>query len=307
MLKSARRLGIPTGICVASWDNLTNKGLLKFVPDRVFVWNEDQVREATDLHGIPKERVRATGAGLFDEWFERRPSRTAEQFAVTVGLDPSRPFVVVPLLVAADRAPGRGRVRHRLARGVARKWGRARPGARRSRPPSSVRSRQVAQSAISPELGAVVWPRAGAYTVAGRRSRRLLRHPGAQRRRRRDQHHGDDRGGRGRQERTHRPSSGVRARERRCTSAICSPRTAASCTSPTRSTSTSRSSARYWPPRTTSCGGASSSNSFDRTESTGRRRRSSQKRSRSWHGLEVAAGAARFVVAAAGARCRGGV
>src|SRR5205823_4756081 len=93
LLKSARRLGIPNGICVASWDNLTNKGLLKFVPDRVFVWNEDQVREATELHGIPEERVRACGAGLFDEWFERRPSRTAEGFARAVGLEPGRPFV----------------------------------------------------------------------------------------------------------------------------------------------------------------------------------------------------------------------
>src|SRR5262249_56446270 len=43
--------------------------------------------------GIPEERVRATGAGLFDEWFERRPSRTRNEFARTVGLDQGRPFV----------------------------------------------------------------------------------------------------------------------------------------------------------------------------------------------------------------------
>src|SRR5581483_3142096 len=36
-LKSARRLGIPAASCVASWDNLTNKGLLKWTPERVFV------------------------------------------------------------------------------------------------------------------------------------------------------------------------------------------------------------------------------------------------------------------------------
>ena len=34
-LKSARRLGIPAATVVASWDNLTNKGLIKVVPDRV--------------------------------------------------------------------------------------------------------------------------------------------------------------------------------------------------------------------------------------------------------------------------------
>ncbi len=53
VLKSARRLGIPTAVFVTSWDNLTNKGALKFVPDRVLVWNEAQAREAVELHHVP--------------------------------------------------------------------------------------------------------------------------------------------------------------------------------------------------------------------------------------------------------------
>ena len=57
LLKSARALGIPAGIFVTSWDNLTNKGSLKFVPERVFVWNEVQARDAVELHRIPRERV----------------------------------------------------------------------------------------------------------------------------------------------------------------------------------------------------------------------------------------------------------
>src|SRR6266508_600619 len=93
-LKSARRLRIPAATCVASWDNLTNKGLLKFVPERVFVWNEVQRREATELHGIPAERVVVTGAQLFDPWFERRPSMTREEFVRRIGLDPGRPYVL---------------------------------------------------------------------------------------------------------------------------------------------------------------------------------------------------------------------
>jgi hypothetical protein len=94
LLKSARHLGIPTGVCVASWDNLTNKGLLRFVPERVFVWNEVQRQEAVELHGIPAERVVATGAQLFDEWFERQPSCSREAFASKVGLDPAEPYVL---------------------------------------------------------------------------------------------------------------------------------------------------------------------------------------------------------------------
>jgi hypothetical protein len=93
-LKSARRLRIPAGICVASWDNLTNKGLLKVASERVFVWNEVQRREAIDLHGIPGDRVVATGAQLFDEWFARRPTSPREEFLGKIGLDPGRPYVL---------------------------------------------------------------------------------------------------------------------------------------------------------------------------------------------------------------------
>ena len=93
-LKSARSLRIPAAACVASWDNLTAKGLLKFSPERVFVWNDVQREEAVTWHGIPPDRVVATGAQRFDKWFEQRPSGSREEFMATVGLDPDQPYVV---------------------------------------------------------------------------------------------------------------------------------------------------------------------------------------------------------------------
>jgi hypothetical protein len=36
---AAQAAGIRTAVCIASWDNLTNKGLLRVRPDRVMVWN----------------------------------------------------------------------------------------------------------------------------------------------------------------------------------------------------------------------------------------------------------------------------
>jgi hypothetical protein len=93
LLKSARRLGIPSGVFITSWDSLTNKGSLKFRPERVLVWNEIQAREAVELHGIPRERVQLTGAHVFDEWFERRPSRSREPFLSELGLDPGNPYL----------------------------------------------------------------------------------------------------------------------------------------------------------------------------------------------------------------------
>ena len=93
-LRAAKRLGIRTGYPVLSWDNLTNKGLLRDVPDRVFVWNEVQADEAVELHGVPRDQVVVTGAQPFDHWFECAPSRSREEFCAEVGLPAERPFAV---------------------------------------------------------------------------------------------------------------------------------------------------------------------------------------------------------------------
>ena len=89
-IKAARALGIPCGLCVHSWDNLTNKGLIHAVPERVFVWNEAQRKEAVDLHAIPDANVVVTGAPTYDQWFTRRPSTTREEFCRKVGLPAER-------------------------------------------------------------------------------------------------------------------------------------------------------------------------------------------------------------------------
>jgi hypothetical protein len=93
-LRAARQRGIPTALCVWSWDHLSSKALIRECPDRVFVWNDTQKREATELHRVPGDRVVVTGAQCFDHWFERTPSRTRDAFCAQVGLDPGRPFVL---------------------------------------------------------------------------------------------------------------------------------------------------------------------------------------------------------------------
>ena len=74
VIKSAQRRGIPTALCVASWDHLTTKGLIRVEPDLVAMWNEEQRAEAIEYHGTPAERLVVTGAQPFDRWFERRPT-----------------------------------------------------------------------------------------------------------------------------------------------------------------------------------------------------------------------------------------
>lgn len=94
VVRAARALGIPTVFCVASWDNLTNKGLVREEVDLVTVWNEAQRREAVELHGVPPERVIATGANAYDHWFEWTAATAREEFCDRIGLPPNRPFVL---------------------------------------------------------------------------------------------------------------------------------------------------------------------------------------------------------------------
>jgi hypothetical protein len=160
-LKAARALGIRTGICVASWDNLTGKGLLRFVPDRVFVWNDIQRRELEEMHGIPADRVVLTGAQRFDDWFDRGPSTTRGDFQRTLGLDPTQPFVLYLCsspFIAPDEVA------------FVRRWLAA---VRRSFPQVGVLVRPHPQNGAQwrdvelDDPNAVVWPREGQQPDAG--------------------------------------------------------------------------------------------------------------------------------------------
>ncbi len=93
-VRSARAQGIRTALCVASWDNLSNKGLIHGPVDLVTVWNDAMKREAVELHGVPAERVVVTGAAAFDHWFDWRPSTTREEFCARIGLPADRQYLL---------------------------------------------------------------------------------------------------------------------------------------------------------------------------------------------------------------------
>lgn len=107
-VKSARALGIPTAMLVFSWDNLSNKGLIHELPDRILVWNGTQRAEAVKLHRCPADRVVVTGAPRFDPFFEMKPASSREEFCRMVGLDPERPLITYlcssKFVAAAEKA-----------------------------------------------------------------------------------------------------------------------------------------------------------------------------------------------------------
>lgn len=93
-VRACRAAGIPVVLLLFSWDNLSTKGLIHEMPDRLLVWNERQVQEAVELHGVPRKRVMATGAPRFDEFFALRPSIGRDGYCRHLGFDPARQTVV---------------------------------------------------------------------------------------------------------------------------------------------------------------------------------------------------------------------
>jgi len=93
-VKACRIVGVPSLLGVHSWDNLTNKGVMRVVPDKVFVWNEFQVGEALSMHGAMRDAMVATGAQCYDHWFDRTPSLDLFSFATAIGLKGPAPYLL---------------------------------------------------------------------------------------------------------------------------------------------------------------------------------------------------------------------
>jgi hypothetical protein len=90
VVSAARAAGVSVGTAVYSWDNLSSKALVDERPDKLFVWNDIQAREAAGLHGLDPDTVEAVGAPRFDPFFALSPSASREELLRRFGLDPAR-------------------------------------------------------------------------------------------------------------------------------------------------------------------------------------------------------------------------
>ena len=114
--KAAKEFGLRSCLAVASWDNLTTKGVAHAKPDRVLVWNESQKQEAVCLQQLSAESVVITGAHSYDHWFKWKPSSSREAFLSKLGLSVDTPYVLYlgsSSFIAPDEPP------------VVLRWGRA--------------------------------------------------------------------------------------------------------------------------------------------------------------------------------------
>ena len=92
--KAAQSLKIPVIASLLSWDNLTSKGTYHVRPDHLFVWNQNLVEEAVQIHDFEPQQVFVSGAPVYDPWFDLSPSMDRASFCAHIGLEPSKPYVL---------------------------------------------------------------------------------------------------------------------------------------------------------------------------------------------------------------------
>jgi hypothetical protein len=91
-VRSARRRGIPTGICFAGWDDITNKGFVRGAPSRTFVWTRTHAVQAIASQGLPKESIRVVGLPHVDSQ-SLIPSLGADEFMSKIGMNKASAFL----------------------------------------------------------------------------------------------------------------------------------------------------------------------------------------------------------------------
>jgi CDP-Glycerol:Poly(glycerophosphate) glycerophosphotransferase len=91
----ARRIGVPIVGHVASWDHTVGKGIVSPHLRRYIVQNEVMRGDLVRYHGIDAARIVVTGWPQTDVFHRKRPREEYEQLVRRLGLEPSRPVVLV--------------------------------------------------------------------------------------------------------------------------------------------------------------------------------------------------------------------
>lgn len=92
-MHEAKTRGIMTVGMVRSWDNLTAKGGFRVIPDTLVVHNTIIKKEAMDIHGIPKEKIRVVGIPHYDK-YRNGPPLSRAAFCEKLGIPPERKFIL---------------------------------------------------------------------------------------------------------------------------------------------------------------------------------------------------------------------
>ena len=93
LLHEAKKRGIATIGMVRSWDNLTTKGPLRVVPDRLLVSNNIMKEQAVREHHLPPDRVVAVGIPFHDRYIGGA-KHSREEFMRLIHADPQKKIIL---------------------------------------------------------------------------------------------------------------------------------------------------------------------------------------------------------------------
>jgi len=112
-LTAARRLRLPVVGYVASWDHTVGKGIVSPHVASYVVQNAVMRDDLVRFHGVPVDRIVVTGWPQTDVFHRRRSRSAYEAIVCELGLDASRPIVLVAGNTPTN-APYEGRFVERL-------------------------------------------------------------------------------------------------------------------------------------------------------------------------------------------------
>lgn len=94
MLSEAKKRGIYTIGKVRSWDNLTSKGLIRVIPEKLLMWNDLIKEESIRINQINPKIIETVGIPHYDA-YSRYNYLKKEDFLKKIGGDPSKRVVTV--------------------------------------------------------------------------------------------------------------------------------------------------------------------------------------------------------------------
>lgn len=92
-LRAAKRKGYTVLGLIRSWDNLTSKGVIQILPDKLIVYTTTMKEEAKKYAGMREENLLVTGLPHYDIFF-RPPKIDRATFLRGLGIDPTKRIIL---------------------------------------------------------------------------------------------------------------------------------------------------------------------------------------------------------------------
>ena len=93
-IRAAKRAGYKVVGLTRSWDNLTSKGVIQVLPDKLVLHTERMKKQAVKLVGMPEKDIYVSGPPDFDDYFKPR-KKTREEFLRSLSIDPANRVVLL--------------------------------------------------------------------------------------------------------------------------------------------------------------------------------------------------------------------